>query len=252
MAHEAVHNPCHRARSVAVIGAGALAEEVRSAIARLPEDDGLFLWTGDVHDGALAAEMLILADASDGRWACEQVKALAGFPGPIAAVAVDTNEETLVAGYAAGIHVWALAPIRARLLCAQMRSLSLRFSGLDDAELEVRLVAGRRVVVIEGARIDLSPSEYQLFLFLLRRREHSFSEGELLRSVFRSHHESGGSTVRVAMRNLRLALGKFAWIVQSRDRQGYSVSLRRDTTPARTGLPHPRFGSGLRPRTNRR
>ena len=63
----------------------------------------------------------------------------------------------------------------------------------------------------------------------------------LLERLWETNHDPRSSLVANLVESTRDKLGDDAWILASGDRRGYWVELRRDSTPARLKLPHPRY-----------
>jgi len=237
-----------RAYSVAIIPAGGQSEVRRSVESTLDADDGtLFLLAGEALSMPVA-DIALVVDEGDGAAACVEVGelAVAAFPGPILVISGEVAEAAVVRGYQAGAHDWLVAPLARAPFRAKLLSLGRRLLGPEDEDVEVHLCPRSARVTIDGELIALKPSSYELFVWLLIRREHSFSEDAILRDFYhvRSHRDT--SLVRVQVGRIRAALGQHAWILRSG--HGYGITLRRDSTAGRMLRPHPRFGSGTRRR----
>lgn len=197
--------------------------------------------------GTSTADAIVLLEAGSGEWAIERAGALrgAGYHGAVAVVSGPVHEHTVRAGLGAGAHAWHCAPLQPGVFAAQVRSLVARLVGDPPGSdgVKVEIGADGRTIVLNGTkRVRTTPRAFEIFVFLLQRRGHFVTQGELIAKVFRTNHEPGSSAPRVHVAELRNALGpEFAWIVQSADRLGYRVDLRTDSTPARLKLPHRRY-----------
>lgn len=188
------------------------------------------------------ADCVLLVDDAHPDWVIERAAELSavGYEGVVAALA-PASSEFVAAGYRSGVHTWFQPSISVEEIVEAIRVLVRRFYGLGSAdELEVVMKAGDRSVTIDGVRFQLRPRGFALLAYLLARRERRVSQLELLHDVFDTHHEPDSSLVRVHISQLRDDLGVYDWIINSEERHGYRISIRRDGTPARTRVPHPR------------
>jgi DNA-binding response OmpR family regulator len=76
---------------------------------------------------------------------------------------------------------------------------------------EVRILAGSRQVLLDGAPLPLTRLEFDLLLFLAERPRRVFTRGQLLDGVWGYEH-TGERTVDVHVRRLRLKLGNLPLI----------------------------------------
>lgn len=239
-----------RKRSVAIsarASAGRLAAMVRTALTEGDVGPQFF-----VTSDAWSAEVAVFIDAEDGPPAYDLVQALslAGFPGPIIIVSSHADDDSVVRGYTSGAHVWATPSLSSAQLRAQVAALCKRMLGDDEPSVDVTLDAKRHVVIVNGHECWMEPRGFAIFSFLWERREHWFTQQEILAAVSDTHHRSDTSLVRLQIHKIRGALGRdFAWILRSLEKRGYQATGRMDSTPARTKMPHRRYGSGVRRRS---
>lgn len=166
----------------------------------------------------------------------------AGFHGLVVAVSPVVKRDVLVAGFAAGVHLWESPPIDAEVFAANLDSLVRRILG-DDAELELPVVLNRpkRELVLDHRSVKLGPRGFDCFSHLLERRGRWVKAEEIMRAVFRTHHAVDSAVVRVLIARMRETLGDLAWVLEGREGFGYRVVLRPDSTPGRLRLPHARY-----------
>ncbi|MCC6902855.1 MAG: response regulator transcription factor [Polyangiaceae bacterium] len=200
----------------------------RTAPAKAPDADGVVL----VDAGACTRALDRAASLADN-----------GFHGVVVVVSPPVEEDVLIAGLEHGVHLWHEGPIRWRLLAARVSALVRRVvSDPPGLELPVSVEANELKVVIAGHAARLTPRQFSIFMFLLERREHWFTAGEIVRNVLETCHNEDSSLVRVHVHGIRAALGhELAWVIQSTESRGFRVVLRPDSTPARFKLPHPRY-----------
>jgi DNA-binding response OmpR family regulator len=76
---------------------------------------------------------------------------------------------------------------------------------LDNGGLRADITA--RVVYIDGARIEMSPKEYDLFFYLLSNKNIALSREKLLNLVWEYDYEGDIRTVDAHIQRLRQKLG---------------------------------------------
>jgi DNA-binding response OmpR family regulator len=75
-----------------------------------------------------------------------------------------------------------------------------------DAIAELKIFADQRVVLLGEKQVTLSRREYDLLLFLAQNPRRVFTRAQLLQSVWEYDFPSGGRTVDVHVRRLRVKL----------------------------------------------
>lgn len=219
-------------------------------VATLAACGGFFIVHSSDHDAALA-DIAIVVEGKLTQRAVARVARLtdAAFPGAVVVVSHIDDPGAVVDAFDAGAHAWHRVPLAAATFGAQLGSLARRLVGAADAEVAVLLHPETSCITLEGRRIHLQPRGFELFAWLVVRREHWFTEQELLHEVWGLRYFGVTSAVRVQVTKTRAALGpEFAWLLRgSTDGRGYSVTLRRDSTAALRLRPHPRYGVRKRP-----
>lgn len=141
---------------------------------------------------------------------CRQMR-LAGMRQPILMLTVQSDELDKVLGLEMGADDYLTKPYRLRELLARIRSLLRRTYGeLSSAEADVLYVSdlvidrSRGTVTRGGAPLNLTPTEYRLFVFLAQHGGQVFSRAQLLENVWGSDGEFyDDKTVSVHVRRLR-------------------------------------------------
>jgi DNA-binding response OmpR family regulator len=99
---------------------------------------------------------------------------------------------------------------------AQPSSLRLVHGGVRrigravDAAAALRIFAGSRLVVADGAPVELTRREFDLLLFLCQHPRLAFTRSQLLRQVWDYQSMGSERTVDVHIRRLRAKLGACA------------------------------------------
>jgi DNA-binding response OmpR family regulator len=162
----------------------------------------------------------------DGLEVCRRIQR--AHPVPVLMLTARDTEDDLVVGLATGADDYLTKPFSGRELVARVRALLRRVERAsevpDDATLvlgDVALdLAGRRVTCA-GETLHLTPTEFDLLVFLARRPGQVFTREQLLHEVWGYRDGSGARTVDSHVRALRRKLG--AEIVRTVHGVGYAA-----------------------------
>jgi DNA-binding response OmpR family regulator len=141
---------------------------------------------------------------------CRQMRQ-AGLRQPILMLTVQSDEVDKVLGLEMGADDYLTKPYRMRELIARIRSLLRRAYGeLSSVEADILYVDDlvidrtRATVTRDGHELNLTPTEYRLFVFLAQHPGQAFSRPQLIEKVWGSEGEFyDDKTVSVHVRRLR-------------------------------------------------
>jgi DNA-binding response OmpR family regulator len=179
---------------------------------------------------SLAPDLVVLdlmLPGLDGLEVCRRIQRTR--PVPVLMLTARDTEDDLVVGLATGADDYLTKPFSGRELVARVRALLRRVERAaeipDDAHVvigDVHLdLAGRRVTR-RGETVHLTPTEFDLLVFLARRPGQVFTRELLLHEVWGYRDGSGARTVDSHVRALRRKLG--AEIVRTVHGVGYAAS----------------------------
>jgi DNA-binding response OmpR family regulator len=148
----------------------------------------------------------------DGLEVCRRIQR--ARPLPVLMLTARDSEDDLVVGLATGADDYLTKPFSGRELVARVRALLRRVEraaevsdatslALRDVDLDL---AGRRVTRA-GAPVHLTPTEFDLVVFLARRPGQVFTREQLLVEVWGYRDGCGARTVDSHVRALRRKLG---------------------------------------------
>lgn len=162
----------------------------------------------------------------DGLEVCRRIQRT--HPVPVLMLTARDTEDDLVVGLATGADDYLTKPFSGRELVARVRALLRRVERAtevtDDAPLvlgDVALDLGGRRVARAGETVHLTPTEFDLLVFLARRPGQVFTREQLLHEVWGYRDGSGARTVDSHVRALRRKLG--AKIVRTVHGVGYAA-----------------------------
>jgi len=135
-------------------------------------------------------------------------------PVPVLMLTARDSENDLLVGLAVGADDYLTKPFSARELVARVHALLRRVERTPDRSVGTVLVLGHihldlesRVVTHDGTPVHLTPTEFDLLAYLIRRPHRVFPREQLLGDVWGYRSGAGGRTVDSHVRALRAKLG---------------------------------------------
>ncbi len=126
---------------------------------------------------------------------------------PVIMLTARTDESCKIDGLDSGADDYITKPFSPRELIARIRAV-LRRTGFhsDDAPIELgglRIEPASHLVLANGIRLNLSPSEYRLLLFFMTHQERAYTRAQILDQVWGDDVYVEERTVDVHIRRLR-------------------------------------------------
>ncbi|MGE5455403.1 MAG: response regulator transcription factor [Methylocystaceae bacterium] len=131
---------------------------------------------------------------------------------PIIMLTARSEEYDRLLGFDLGVDEYVTKPFSPRVLVAQARALMKRIEGTIGRPDGVVQVHGIKIdnvshrVEIDGMRINLSPKEYDLLIYLMTNRGRVLSREQLLDKIWGYNYEGGLRTVDTHIKRLRVKL----------------------------------------------
>jgi DNA-binding response OmpR family regulator len=196
--------------AVEVLGTGALALQ---RFERLDLDAAIVDMGLPDMDGAA----LIAAARGKGMWA------------PILVATARTAIDERVRALEAGADDYVVKPFASAEIVARLRALTRRAAAPRWAPLrceDVVLAADARSVTVAGQPVKLSPREFALLEYLLRRRGDVVSRLEILTQVFGYDFDPGTNLIAVHVAHLRKKLEGSRVAIETVRAVGFSLKAR--------------------------
>ncbi|RZU49146.1 DNA-binding response OmpR family regulator [Krasilnikovia cinnamomea] len=189
------------------------------------------------HDGAAglaAARRLrpvvcvldIALPGMEGTEICRRLRADGDWT-PVIFLTARDDEVDRILGLELGGDDYVTKPFSPRELVARVKGLLRRAAGPPDSPVRtlgpVTLDPARRQVTVDGSRLALTPTEFDLLGHLLGRPGRVFTREELLASVWGYASHAGTRTVDVHVAQVRAKLGDAAHLIRTVRGVGYTA-----------------------------
>ncbi len=177
--------------------------------------------------------MDIMMPELDGFSACREIRKISQTP--IIMLSARGEEYDRINGFEVGIDDYVVKPFSPKELMLRVDAIMKRVktpAGGDGAPARANVVIEldggglradmtARLVFIDGARIDMSPKEYDLFFYLLSNRNIALSREKLLCEVWGYDFYGDARTLDTHIKLLRKSLGRYSKYIVTLRGVGY-------------------------------
>ena len=176
----------------------------------------------------------IMMPELDGFSACREIRKFSDIP--IIMLSARGEEYDKINGFNLGVDDYVVKPFSPKELMLRVEAVMkrVRTNGKTTESASANEIVERgglkadltaRIVYIDGERADMSPTEYELFFYMLKNRNIALSRDKLLSEVWGYDYFGDDRTLDTHIKLLRRSLGKYAdYIVTLR-----GVGYRFDT-----------------------
>ena len=175
--------------------------------------------------------MDIMMPELDGFSACREIRK--NSQTPIIMLSARGEEYDKINGFELGIDDYVVKPFSPKELMlrieAVMKRVNRKFDGSEKKENTVisidngglRADVTARIVYIDGARVDMSPKEYDLFFYMLKNRNIAISREKFISEVWGYDFFGDVRTLDTHIKLLRKSLGRYAGLIVTLRGVGY-------------------------------
>ena len=178
----------------------------------------------------------IMMPELDGFSACREIRKTSTVP--IIMLSARGEEYDRINGFELGIDDYVVKPFSPRELMLRVEAVMKRVNRKDTAKQEpnqiieldnggLRADLTARIVYIDGARVEMSPKEYDLFFYLLRNRNVALTRERLISEVWGYDFYGDARTLDTHIKLLRRTLGKYSDYIVTLRGVGYRFEEKK-------------------------
>ena len=168
----------------------------------------------------------IMMPKLDGFTCCKEIRKIQDVP--IIMLSARGEEYDKLFGFELGIDDYIVKPFSPKELMARIKAvLDRRNAGQKSAAMEtlefdgLSINAAGRTVTVDGQRIELTPKEYDLLLYLIINKNIALSREKLLTDVWGYDFYGDDRTIDTHIKNIRNALGPYRNFIVTMRGVGY-------------------------------
>lgn len=179
----------------------------------------------------------IMMPELDGFSACREIRKVSSTP--IIMLSARGEEYDKINGFESGVDDYVVKPFSPRELLLRVEAVMKRVNKqpseestqinqvleFDNGGLKADLTA--RIVYVDGARVDMSPKEYELFFYLLRNRNVALTRERLISEVWGYDFYGDARTLDTHIKLLRKSLGRYSDYIVTLRGVGYRFEERK-------------------------
>lgn len=201
-----------------------LKKEGYSVIEAADGAEALDLFSGNGDIGLVILDVMM--PGYDGWTVCREIRKSSQVP--VIMLTARGEEADELFGFDLGADEYIAKPFSLKILAARVQALLRRVGGdkgsksFDGLEIDDQ----GRYVYVDGARIDMSPKEYELLLYLAENPGRALSRDQILNAVWDYDYYGDARTVDTHIKKLRLKLGDKSELIQTVRGLGYRFEVR--------------------------
>ena len=160
----------------------------------------------------------------DGREVCRFIRTR--YDVPVICLTALGTESDIIEGYEVGADEYVTKPFSTKLLLMKVNALINRYRGLlvKNGRItinEIVIEPFKRIVSVDGERLDISPREYELLLYFVENKEQVLSRDQILDAVWGEDFLGYDRAVDTYVKKLRQTLGKASYHIETVIKSGY-------------------------------
>lgn len=168
----------------------------------------------------------IMMPNMDGFSTVKEIKAIKDIP--IIMLSARTDEFDKLLGFDLGVEDYVTKPFSPKELMARIKVVSERKKRTPNTKytfngLEVDVTG--RVVSVDGTRVNLTPKEFDLLVFLIQHQDQALSRDVLLDKVWNYNYFGDYRTVDTHIKMLRQNLGPYREFITTVRGTGYKFEV---------------------------
>jgi two-component system response regulator ResD len=168
----------------------------------------------------------VMMPGYDGWTVCREIRK--NSPVPIIMLTARSEENDELFGFDLGADEYITKPFSPMILVARVQALIRRVgNGAKSTKIYngMEIDESGRVVRINGEKVDLSPKEFELLVYLTLNEGIALSREQILNSVWDYDYFGDARTVDTHIKKLRLKMGEKAEYIQTVRGLGYKFEV---------------------------
>ena len=162
----------------------------------------------------------------DGFTTCKRIKESKDIP--VIFLSAKTMEDDKLYGFELGADDYVTKPFSVKELMARIKVILERHSLAANEnfvykDLEIDILA--RNVKIAGAKISMTPKEFELLIYLMKNRNIAISRDKLLAEIWGYDYDRYDRTIDTHIKMLRNSLGKYRDLIVTVRTMGYKFEV---------------------------
>ena len=165
----------------------------------------------------------------DGWTVCREIRKNSQIP--VIMLTARSEEADELYGFDIGADEYITKPFSPMILVARVQALLRRLGNKGNNIKAVKVFDGLEIsetgrdVSVDGVRVDLSPKEFELLLYLTNNEGIALSRDQILSSVWNYDYSGDARTVDTHIKRLRLKLGPKGDFIQTVRGHGYKFEV---------------------------
>ncbi len=164
----------------------------------------------------------IMMPGLDGFSACKRIKEITEIP--VIMLSARNEEFDKLYGFELGVDDYVTKPFSPKELFARIKVILERNQRSSNSLLKYKGlevdIAGR-VVTIDGSRLELTPKEIDLLIYLMQNKNIALNRSQILKAVWGYDHYGDERTVDTHIKMLRRNLGAYRDVIVTMRGMGY-------------------------------
>ncbi len=181
----------------------------------------------ECRDGKVDLAILdVMMPGCDGWTVCREVRRRSAIP--IIMLTAKGEEGDQLLGFELGADEYITKPFSPRVLTARVNALFRRAESNRTIACDgLRIDPDARFVSVDGRRLDFSPKEYELLVFLAENRGRALSREQILNHVWSFDYFGDLRTVDTHINRVRTKLGAKGGLIRTIRGFGYRFEVGR-------------------------
>lgn len=186
-------------------------------------EEAIEKFSKDVHSIVILDVML---PKRDGWSTLRQIRKISDVP--VIMLTARGEEEDKIFGFELGVDDYVVKPASPREIVARIKAILKRVSRKSSEMIEDFVVdKAAREVYIMGEKVELTPKEFDLLLYLYERPNIALSREQILNAVWGYDYFGDLRTVDTHIKNLREKLGDFREYIETVRGVGYKFEVKK-------------------------